>query len=109
MIMNLSKGQEMKWFDQWFYRQAKKAWDNKNKYDEVYPTPSGLLAAAHPDGLDWGDGLNIRVKRVNGGFIINFRKYDRVKDWTQENIHIITDEMDFNQELGKLITMESMR
>ena len=101
----------MKWFDQWFYRQAKKAWDNKNKYDEVYPTPPGLLAAVECDdsGIEWSDGLNIRVKRVNGGFIINFRKYDRLKDRHNENIHIITDEMDFNRELGKLITMESMR
>ena len=101
----------MKWFDRWFYRQAKKAWDNKNKYDEVYPTPTGLLAAVECDdsGIEWSDGLNIRVKRVNGGFIISFRKYDRVKDRTQENIHIITDEMEFNKELGKLITMESMR
>ena len=99
----------MKWFDRWFYRQAKKAWDNKNKYDEVYLTPPGLLGAVECDDVDWGDGLNIRVKRVNGGFIINFRKHDRVKDRTQENIYIITDEMEFNQELGKLITLESMR
>jgi hypothetical protein len=101
----------MKWFDRWFYRQAKKAWDNKNKYDEVYPTPAGLLATVERDdsGIEWSDGLNIRVKRVNGGFIINFRKYDRVKDRNQENIHIITDEMEFNRELGKLITLESMR
>ena len=101
----------MKWFDQWFYRQAKKAWDNKNKYNEVYTTSAGLLATVECDdsGIEWSDGLNIRVKRVNGGFIINFRKYDRIKDRHNENIHIITDEMEFNHELGKLITLESMR
>ena len=24
----------MKWFDKWFYKQAKKAWDNRDQYEE---------------------------------------------------------------------------
>ena len=96
----------MKWFDQWIYKKCKDAWENAH----LSPSESGRLATAiASDDVDWGDGLNIRVKRVNGGFIINFRKYDRVKDRHHENIHIITDDKDFNKELGKLITMESMR
>jgi hypothetical protein len=23
----------MKWFDKWFYKQAKKAWENKDRFD----------------------------------------------------------------------------
>jgi hypothetical protein len=101
----------MKWFDRWFYKQARKAWENKDRYEEVVRDRSvaQLVSATESDNIDWHQGLNISVKRVNGGFIVNFRKYDRVKDYHHNNIHIITDEVDFNKELGKLITLESMR
>ena len=101
----------MKWFDRWFINKFQWAKENAYTYNlELSSSKSPMLATAiECDDVDWGDGLNIRVKRVNGGFIINFRKYDRVKDRNQENIHIITDAMEFNQELGKLITLESMR
>jgi hypothetical protein len=103
----------MKWFDRWFYKQARKAWENKDRYEEEGVVRdrsiSKLAPAMESDSIDWHQGLNISVKRVNGGFIVNFRKYDRIKDYHHNNIHIITDEVDFNKELGKLITLESMR
>jgi hypothetical protein len=46
---------------------------------------------------------------VIGGFVVSFRTYDRIKDRSDERHYIINDEQDFNSELGKMITMESMR
>jgi hypothetical protein len=104
----------MGWFDRWFMKKVRWSIENEQvmyNRKEAASLSRGLVRATDGDetGVDWSEGLNIQVKRVNGGFIVNFRKWDKVKDQHHANIHIITDEMDFNQELCKLITMESMR
>ena len=101
----------MKWFDRWFYRKAKWAWENRDIPDDIvgakYPSTKGLVLAEEPDV--WSDGLRINVKKMIGGFVVSFRIYDRVRDRSEDRNYIITDEQDFNLELGKIITMESMR
>ena len=59
--------------------------------------------------IDSDDGLNITVRKAIGGKIITFRHYDHKQDRTNYNLYIIADDLDFDKELGKMITMESMR
>jgi hypothetical protein len=61
------------------------------------------------DSPAWSDGLRVTVKRVIGGSVVSFRTYDRRRDESNERHYIITDDQDFDRELGKMITMESMR
>ncbi len=101
----------MKWFDRWFARKSKWVWDNRDELaDEIVSTsvPSRKLASVDSEGA-WGDGLRMNVKKIIGGYVVSFRIYDRTRDRSDERHYIITDEQDFNQELGKMITMESMR
>lgn len=100
----------MKWFDQWLYGKVRDMWDNKHRYEEGAKVSTGLnLVARADDEISWGDGLRINVKRVNGGYIVSFRSYDRKIDRNEDRHYIITTEQDFNSELGKLITLESMK
>ena len=57
----------------------------------------------------WGDGLNIRVHTAMGGKIVSFNRYDRKTDRNNNAVYVIPDDHDFERELGKLITLESMR
>jgi hypothetical protein len=103
----------MKWFDQWFVRKCKWAWENKDIIeqeitDEQITRRLGMQLVAAEEN-SWGDGLRINVRKVIGGSVISFRIYDRIKDRSDERHYIITDEQDFNSELGKMITLESMR
>lgn len=99
----------MKWFDQWFARKCRWAWDNRDIADQ--PTAMGKLSGRGivEEDSSWNDGLRINVKKMIGGFVVSFRIYDRKTDRTDDRNYIITDEQDFNSELGKMITMESMR
>jgi hypothetical protein len=101
----------MKWFDRWFVRKCKWAWDNRDIADvaETSRLGSAKYATLEEDATPWRDGLRITVKKMIGGFVVSFRVYDRIKDRSDERCYIITDEQDFNTELGKIITMESMR
>jgi hypothetical protein len=102
----------MKWFDQWFVRKCRWAWDNRDIAD-VAVSPRALNSTKpmviEEDSAPWSDGLRITIKKMIGGSVISFRTYDRTKDRSDERHYIITDEQDFNSELGKIITMESMR
>jgi len=102
----------MKWFDQWFFKKWCWAWENKDNPDEfrhqIQAKPStGLSILAQEEA--WEDGLRITIKKMIGGSVVSFRVYDKRTDRTDTRNYIITSEQDFNTELGKIITMESMR
>ncbi len=104
----------MKWFDQWFARKCRWAWENRDAADT--PDVAGIKMTRisgqnfiEEDSTPWQDGLRISIKKVIGGFVVSFRTYDRRRDCSDERHYIITDEQDFNAELGKTITLESMK
>lgn len=97
----------MQWFDQWFVRKCKWAWDNRDSIEQ--PKMTELKLQTVEESPSWQDGLRMNVKKVIGGFVVSFRTYDRKTDRSDERHYIITDEQDFNAELGKMITMESIR
>jgi hypothetical protein len=59
--------------------------------------------------LDSEDGLSITVRSAIGGRIVTFRHYDRKTDRTNHRLYIVPEDQDFERELGKMITLESMR
>jgi hypothetical protein len=59
--------------------------------------------------IDSEDGLSITVRNAIGGRIVTFRHYDRKTDRSNHRLYIVPEGQDFERELGKMITMESMR
>jgi hypothetical protein len=59
--------------------------------------------------IDSDEGLNITVRKAIGGKIVSFRHYDHKADRTNYKLYVVSDDLDFDKELGKMITMESMR
>lgn len=96
----------MKWFDNWFARKCQQAWESARDRADVVPSPSKLTRSSD---LDDQGGLNMRVINANGGRIVSFNHYDRKTDRHFTKLYVIHDELDFERELGKLITQESMR
>ena len=90
-------------------------WDfNRDLRDGNMPadTVRGLTKARlirGSDDIDSEQGLNITVRNALGGKIVTFRTYDHKTDRHNHRLYVIHDELDFERELGKLITLESMR
>lgn len=61
------------------------------------------------DDFESDEGLNMQVFKAIGGRIVSFNHYDRKTDRSFRKVYIIQDELDFERELGKIITQESMR
>ena len=49
------------------------------------------------------------MRQAIGGRVVTFRHYDRKTDRNNNRIYVIPDDLDFERELGKMITLESMR
>lgn len=61
------------------------------------------------DDFESEEGLNMQVHKAIGGRIVSFNHYDRKTDRGYRKVYIINDEQDFEKELSKIITLESMR
>ena len=59
--------------------------------------------------VDADEGINITVRKAIGGKIVSFRHYDNKLDRSSYKLYVVSDELDFDKELGKMITLESMR
>jgi hypothetical protein len=53
--------------------------------------------------------IRFKVFRANGGTVIQTDHYDRKNDRQYNNLHVIVEGQDLGQELGKIITYESLK
>jgi hypothetical protein len=59
--------------------------------------------------LDSDRNIRFNVYKATGGTIIETSFYDRHKDRHNTSLHIITDDQDIGKEIGKIITMETLK
>ena len=98
----------MKWFNKWFAKKCQQAWEEARNQPEEIATMKVSRTISAAD-IETDEGLNITVRAAIGGRIVSFRHYDRQKDRNYWKTYIIPEELDFERELGKMITLESMR
>jgi hypothetical protein len=53
--------------------------------------------------------LRLSIYRANGGTVVETRVYDRQKDRSQLQLHIVGNDEDLGRSLSKIITMETLR
>ena len=79
------------------YEEARSVKDN--------PLIGGQMVASRFDS----NGMNFTVNKANGGYVIQFSQYDRRTDRTDMKLHIITDDKDLGDEIGRIITYENLK
>jgi len=97
----------MKWLKRLIWQ-----WNQEGReiveYNDSKPIRSKLTIRGSND-VDSDEGLNITVRKAIGGKIVTFRHYDNKLDRSSYKLYVVSDDVDFDKELGKMITMESMR
>jgi hypothetical protein len=97
----------MKWFKRMVVSWVKDDWDSTQ--DSLVSVSPKRRLGIGTDDIDSDQGLNITVRNATGGRIVTFRRYDHKTDCHQHNLYVIPEDHDFEKELGKLITLESLR
>ena len=92
----------MKWFDKWFLKKCRQAWDSTKESAKTEGVPM------RTNSIDTS-GMNFTVYRANGGHVIETRTHDRRNDRYSHGLHIITDDKDLGDEIAKIITYENIR
>ena len=54
-------------------------------------------------------GIRFEVYRANGGTVVETRRNDRRTGDSLFELHVISNDQDIGEELGKIITMESLK
>jgi hypothetical protein len=98
----------MKWLKRliWQWNQEGR---ELTEYGNSVQMSTRLGRGSRNEDIEADEGLNITVRKAVGGKIISFRHYDHRQDRTDYKLYVVSDDVDFDKELGKMITLESMR
>jgi len=55
------------------------------------------------------EGMRLQIYKASGGFVVETRSYDRRSDRNNNTMHVITDEQDLGDALGKIVMMEALK
>ena len=102
-----TKENSMRWFKRWLAKIVVEGHED-DRADRVYSSVTANKLSVGRD-VESEDGLNITVRKAIGGRIVTFRHYDQKTDRHHHRLYVIPEELDFERELGKMITLESMR
>ena len=67
-----------------------------------------IVAARDSHELD-GEPIRFNIFRANGGTVVQTHMYDRQKDRSFQQLHIVRNDQDLGESLSKIVTMESLR
>ena len=98
----------MKWLKRLIWQWNQEGREITEYNSTVVHAKQNRLAIRGSD-IDSDEGLNITVRKAIGGKIVSFRNYDHKQDRTSHKLYVVSDDLDFDKELGKMITLESMR
>ena len=60
-------------------------------------------------GVDLPDPIRFKVQQVSGGTVVETRWYDYKKDENRIKLHIVTQEENLAEAIGKIVTMELLQ
>lgn len=91
-------------------KQRLRNWLNSEDEDVIVSSKRSrnTLVARDSHELD-GEPIRFNVFRANGGTVVQTHMYDRHKDRSFQQLHIVGHDKDLGECLGKIITMESLR
>jgi hypothetical protein len=92
----------MRWFDKWFQRQSKRAWEETQKaqHNLIYTGENIRPISSNKIGAD---GINMKLHVANGGYIVEFHRYDDRKDRGLNELHVINDSEELGERLSEII------
>ena len=103
----------MKWFDGWFYKQTKKVWENKDKYEDSQRSINVLernmklgTAMVERGSVEGQDRITFELSNAVGGKILNVRRYDERKDRHDSQTYVIPSGEDVGARVAKILNLE---
>jgi hypothetical protein len=112
----------MKWFDKWFLKKSRWAWDASQEKD--YDDGPNLVMTGAKNKAHRGLAISSREREsselesrstsfnlysANGGHVVELRHYDEKSDRIKNSLHIVPHEKDLGEALNHIITYEALK
>ena len=55
------------------------------------------------------EGMRMQIYKASGGYVVETRQYDNRTDRHNCTMHVITEEQDLGDSLGKIVMMEALK
>lgn len=55
------------------------------------------------------EGMRMQIYKASGGYVVETRSYDNHKDRHLNSMHVITEQQDLGDALGKIVMMEALK
>ena len=95
----------MKWLKNKIIKWVREDWDNENKkYAQL-----GVSPVSSDNRPDKEPILNFRIYGAENGKILEFSRYDRVKDRNQVSMYIISKDEDISEKVSKCVSLELLK
>ena len=75
-------------------------------FDEEKEADAGIYV--EEDKLQ-SDGIRLQVYKASGGYVVETRGYDSKTDRNRTSLHVVKDEEDLGNALGKIVMMEALQ
>jgi hypothetical protein len=83
-------------------KQRFRNWLNNDDYEQDIPQ------MVESDRLS-SEGMRMQIYKASGGYVVETRSYDSHKDRNFNSMHVITEEQDLGDALGKIVIMEALK
>jgi hypothetical protein len=98
----------MNWFDKWFAKKCKQAWENKNRLEEGSMKMNSVLQVER--SRSEGEGrITFELSSAVGGKILNVRHYDERKDRHETQTYVIPSGEDIGERVAKIVNLEMFK
>lgn len=101
----LGTEKKMGWFTRWFDRKCRESWERANQEEGIRSSPVTIYDSKSIDA----EGINIRIFNATGGSVVEFRRYDRIKDRHDNKMYVIPSGEGFSEQFVKIVNMEMIR
>ena len=101
------KARKMKWFDRWFYRQAKKAWEARDIVEQDHSSKS--ISPTPVEDVELHNTIRFNITPARGGSVVTVARYDQRKDNNEKTVYVINESDDIGRRVSEIVTMEMYR
>jgi hypothetical protein len=84
------------------FKQRIRNWIMSDEFEQDIPQ------AIESDRLA-SEGMRMQIYKASGGYVIETRSYDHHKDRHNTSMHVITEDHDLGDALGKIVMMEALK
>jgi hypothetical protein len=98
------------WFKQKVIQWVREDWNKVRSDNDIQSSKSiGIGTISSGRRLDQSNGMNFTIHSANGGYVMEYNKYDPRTDERNTALHIITSDQDLGQSIAHIITFEMLR